>query len=98
MEYIFKCYPQVYNYNHYKTTQLEENITLEMLQETINNIRCSEKRITYINKDENINTRFHMIERIKRICIYLNLSDDTFYTAVDIFDEILKKILFQSLK
>jgi hypothetical protein len=97
MEYTSKCYPQEYKDNYYKLTKsekLEENITFEMLEETINNIRSSEKRTKYIYKEENINTRFHMIEWIERICIYLNLSNDVFYTTVDIFDEILKKFNF----
>jgi hypothetical protein len=74
--------------------RLENNISLETLKDIVSNIKNLPQKTKYTYTAKNVANRLQMLEWIENVCIYLNLSDDTLYTTIEIYDEVLKKFFY----
>jgi hypothetical protein len=76
------------------TEELNDDISLEEMNEIVLNIRDITLPTKHTYSQQNLFVRCQMLNYIDRICSNLDISDDTFFIAVDIFDEVSKKFNF----
>jgi hypothetical protein len=88
------CSHLKYKNNKNCIEELNDNISMEEMNEVVENIRLLPSPAIHIYSEKDIHIRSQMIGYLDRICSNVGIPDDTFFIAVDIFDEITRRFNF----